>query len=478
MRLIRTQSNSASRREFLKRATALGTLGAAAPFALNLAGIGSAAAQAAPTDYKALVCVFLNGGNDHNNTVIPYDVGSHAGYAAARGGTVSTGGIALDRASLLEIVPATSQGSGRQFALSAELAPLQSLFALGKAAVVANVGPLITPITNAAQYRAGTVATPPKLFSHNDQTATWQAFSPEGGKVGWGGRLGDMFASANSNALFTAISASGNALFLSGQDIFQYQVSTSGATAINGTNSTNLFGSGNGANSGANVLKSLIQQGSSNMLEQDHASVVGRSVGAASLISSSLASVPATDARVALGTQSGNRLAQQLQIVARLIAVNSTLGAKRQVFFVSIGGFDTHDNQIISQAALHTQLAGAIDYFYKATVALGVSNQTTLFTSSEFGRTLSSNGDGSDHGWGSHHFVVGGAVKGGDIYGTFPVVALGTTDDVGSGRLLPSSSVDQYASTMAKWFGVGDSNLNLIAPNIGNFATRDMGFMT
>jgi uncharacterized protein (DUF1501 family) len=181
---------------------------------------------------------------------------------------------------------------------------------------------------------------------------------------------------------------------------------------------------------------------------------------------------------VALGAQANNKLAQQLQIVARLIAVNGALGAKRQVFFVSLGGFDTHDNQIVTQASLHTQLAGAIDYFYQSTVALGVASQTTLFTASDFGRTLTSNGDGSDHGWGAHHFVVGGAVKGGDIYGTFPVVAMGTTDDVGSGRLLPLSSVDQYASTMAKWFGVGDSNLNLIAPNIGNFTKRDLGFMT
>jgi uncharacterized protein (DUF1501 family) len=469
---------SASRREFLKRAAALGTLGSATPFALNLAGIGSAAAQTVPTDYKALVCIFLNGGNDHNNTVMPYDTGSHSAYAAARGGTVSAGGIALDRASLQEIIPATSQGSGRQFALSAELAPLQALFASGKAAVVANVGPLITPITDAAQYKAGKVATPPKLFSHNDQQATWQAFSPEGGKIGWGGRLGDMFASSNTNSIFTAISASGNAVFLSGQSIFQYQIGTGGATAITAADTTkSLFGSGTGTNSGASVLRSLIRQGSSNAFEQDHASVVGRSIDAASLVSTALATLPATDARVALGAQANNRLAQQLQIVARLIAVNSTLGAKRQVFFVSLGGFDTHDNQIIAQAALHTQLAGAIDYFYKATVALGVDKQATLFTASDFGRTLTSNGDGSDHGWGAHHFVVGGAVKGGDIYGAFPVVAMGTTDDVGSGRLLPRNSVDQYAGTMAKWFGVGDSSLNLIAPNIGNFSTRDLGFM-
>lgn len=470
-------TGSASRREFLKRAAALGTLGGITPLALNLAAMSASAAQTMPTDYKALICLFMNGGNDHNNTVMPFDAASHAAYAAARGGAVSEGGIALDLASLLEIVPATSQGSGRRFALSTELAPLQSLFAQGKAAVVANVGPLITPIANAAAYKAGTLAIPPKLFSHNDQQATWQAFSTEGSKIGWGGRLGDLFASANSNALFTAISVSGNAVFLSGQSIFQYQVGTSGATAISGASNTNLFGSGNGANSGANVLKSLVQQSSSHVLEQDHASVVKRSIEASGLVGSALATVPASDARVALGAQANNRLAQQLQIVARLIAVNSALGTKRQVFFVSLGGFDTHDNQIVAQAALHSQVAGAIDYFYKATVALGVADKATLFTASDFGRTLSSNGDGSDHGWGSHHFVVGGAVKGRDIYGTFPVVALNTADDVGSGRLLPSTSVDQYACTLAKWFGVDDANLGLIAPNIGNFTTKNMGFM-
>ena len=471
----RNNPSTAARREFLKRAAALGTLGGATPFALNLAGIGTAAAQTMPTDYKALVCLFMSGGNDHNNTIMPYDVSSHTAYAAARGGTVSTGGIALDRTSMLEITPTTSQGSGRQFALSTELAPLQALFSAGKAAVIANVGPLITPIANAAQYKTGTIATPPKLFSHNDQQATWQAFSPEGVKIGWGGRLGDMFANANTKSLFTAISASGNAVFLSGQNIFQYQVSNSGATIISGSTNTNLFGSGN---NGATALKSLIQQSSSNVLELDHANVSARSLSAANDVTDALSTIPANDARVALGAQSANRLAQQLQVVARLIAVNSTLGAKRQVFFVNIGGFDTHDNQIVAQAALHTQVASAIDYFYKATVALGVSNQTTLFTASDFGRTLTSNGDGSDHGWGSHHFVVGGAVKGGDVYGTFPIVALGTTDDVGSGRLLPTTSVEQYAATMAKWFGVSDSNLSIITPNIGNFTTRDMGFMT
>lgn len=467
---------SQSRREFLKRAAALSTLGGATPFALNLAGLGTVAAQTAPSDYRALVCVFLSGGNDHNNTVMPFDTSSHATYATARGGTVSAGGIALDRNTLLEIIPATSQGSGRQFAVSTELAPIQSLFSAGKAAVLANVGPLVVPITGAAQYKSGSVVTPAKLFSHNDQQATWQAFTPEGSKVGWGGRLGDMFASSNSNAIFTAISASGNTVFLSGQSIFQYQIGTSGATKISGLSNTNLFGSGNGTNGGASILRSLIQQGSS-YLEQDHADVVTRSVNAADLVTTALVSIPATDSRVALGTQSNNRLAQQLQIVARLIGVNSTLGAKRQVFFVNLGGFDTHDNQISAQATLHTQLAGAIDYFYKATVALGLANQTTLFTASDFGRTLTSNGDGSDHGWGSHHFIVGGAVKGGDIYGAFPVVAFGTNEDVGSGRLLPTTSVDQYAATLAKWFGVADSDMNLVVPNIGSFSTRDLGFM-
>lgn len=465
-----TTPHKASRREFLKRAAALSTLGSAAPFALNLAGIGAASAQSLP-DYRALVCLFLYGGNDHNNMVVPYDTTAYANYQASRLG------LEQPYANLLEIVPASSQGAGRQFALPTEMAPLQALFQQQHAAVLANVGPLLVP-TTLADYKAGKNL-PPKLFSHNDQQATWQAFSPEGVKVGWGGRMGDLLMSQNSDTTFTAISASGNAVMLAGQNVLQYQVGTSGATKINGAVATSLFGSA----SGDDALRALIMQGGSNLIEQDHAAVVKRSYAAADKLTTALATVPATDATVALPSDLANdNFAKQMQIILRLIAVRSALGAKRQVFFLSLGGFDTHDNQLTLQAALFTRMAKVMDYFYQSTVALGVQDSATLFTASDFGRTLTSNGDGSDHGWGAHHFIVGGAVKGGDIYGQFPDVRLGTSanpnpQDTGSGRFLPTTSVDQYAATLAKWFGVADSDLALVAPNIGNFASSNLGFV-
>lgn len=458
--------NNASRREFLKRAAALSALGGAAPFALNLAGIGAAAAATDP-DYKALVCLFFYGGNDQTNTVIPYDATSYNDYYAARDT------IARAQADLLPLTTLSDLG-GRQLALPKEFAPIKTLFDGGKAAILANVGPLVAPIKDAAEYKSGKVPVPPKLFSHNDQTATWQAFTPEGAKLGWGGRFGDLLGSMNSNAVFTAVSAAGNTVFLSGTNTFQYQISSSGAVGINNINATSLFGSPQGAA----ALRAVSTGNSSQLFEREHGRIVQRSIDAQAAVAAALATLPTTDARVALPTaQANNNLARQLQVVARLAGVSAALGVKRQVFFVSIGGFDTHDNQLTQQPTLHTAIAGAVDYFYNATVQLGIANNVTLFTGSDFGRTLTSNGDGSDHGWGSHHFIVGGAVKGQDVYGSFPVVKLGTAEDVGSGRLLPTTSVDQYAATLGRWFGVSDSDLGTILPNIGRFSTRYLNFI-
>ena len=455
---------SQSRREFLRTASRLSIAGTAAPFALNLATIGAAAAQSA-TDYRALVCVFLYGANDHNNTVIPFDTTSYAAYTAARSA------IARPMSALLPLtssVPLAGANAGRQFALPAELGALMPIWDAGKLAVMANVGPLIVPTTK-IQYNNLSVPLPPKLFSHNDQQSVWQASSPEGARAGWGGRIGDLMASQNANTIFTCNSISGSAVFVAGQTTVAYQLSTAGSTAISGITGS-LFGSASASAS----LRSLITSGGANIFTQDLADTARRSIDANVSLSAALANAPDLAPPADVAT---NSLAAQLSVVARMIAARNTLGAKRQVFFVSLGGWDTHNNQLTTQPNLHALVASALSYFYGATVSLGISDRVTTFTGSDFGRTLTSNGDGCDHGWGSHHFVMGGAVKGQQHYGTFPVMGVNNNDEVGSGRLLPTTSVDQYAATLARWFGVSDTDMRLVLPNIGNFGSSNVGFM-
>ena len=453
-----------SRRQFLQNAAHLSVAGTAAPFALNLAGIGAAAAQTA-TDYRALVCVFLYGANDHNNTVIPYDAASFAAYTSARA-TIAR--PFADLLPLTSINPLPGTNAGRQFALAKELAPLKTIWDAGKLGIVANVGPLIVPTTK-TQYTNLSVPLPPKLFSHNDQQSVWQASAAEGAINGWGGRMGDLMASQNTNTVFTCNSITGSAVFLAGQSTISYQLGTSGSVAITGTKGT-LFGSASASGS----LKSLVTAGGSNIFTQDLAETTQRSIDADASLATALATAPDLTLPADLANSS---LAAQLRVVARMIASRTQLGAMRQVFLVSLGGFDTHDYQLINQPALHTQVASALSYFYNATVALGVADKVTTFTGSDFGRTLTSNGDGSDHGWGSHHFVMGGAVRGQQYFGTFPIMGINNNDEVGSGRLLPSTSVDQYAATLARWFGVSDTDLKLVVPNIINFSSSNLGFM-
>ena len=474
-----------TRRAFLRRSTQLGLAGTALPFALNLAAMGEAAAFTA-TDYKALVCVFLYGGNDYANTVVTYDDDSYNRYAAIRGGAGQAGGgIAIAKAALANTVltPTVPLPGGRQYALHPAMTGLTGLFNSGKAAVQLNVGPLVVPLTR-AQYNSPdrrAYPVPPKLFSHNDQQSVWQSSSPEGSTVGWGGNMGDLALSSNGNSLFTCIAVTGNAVFLSGDSALQYQVSTNGAVAINGVKN-NVYGSS--AVRGA--LSALIQQPSAHTLENEYTRVTTRAVTSESQITSALAG-----STLSTTFPASNPLADQLRMVARLIGARGALGSKRQVFMVSLGGFDLHDNLIAQQPVLMQRVSDALTAFYNATVELGVADKVTAFTASDFGRTLSSNGDGSDHGWGSHHFMVGGAVKGAAFYGTPPPVSITNTaapEDqwhVGQGRLLPSTSVDQYAATLAKWFGVADSEMAGVLPNIRQFGAAagrpdypvDLGFL-
>lgn len=466
----------ASRREFLRTSSLLSVLGpAGAPFAINLATIGAAAAQTAD-DYRALVCVFLLGGNDHHNTVIATDAVSWAEYQRLR--TTPPDPIALPApgaaGGVLPIEPNTPQ-TGRSFALHPNLGSLKTLFDAGRAAVVANVGPLIAPMTK-AQYTSGSVPRPPKLFSHNDQQSTWQAYAPEGARYGWGGRMGDLLASRNAASTFTCMSVSGNAVWLSGQSTLQYQVGADGGIPIAGL-SGSLFGS----SSAGSVLRSIVTADRAHLIGRELNRVTARSIDAQAALNAAMLPAGAVEAvPLVPGTTQSNALAAQLQTVARVIGGRGALGAKRQVFFVSIGGFDTHDAQRVNQANLMTRIGQALEYFDRLMVspAVNAGNDVTLFTASDFGRTLTSNGDGTDHGWGAHHFVTGGAVRGKDIYGRYPVIGVNTDDDVGQGRLLPALSVDQYAGTLARWFGLSDAQLADVFPNLRNFALADLGFMT
>ncbi len=465
-----SKTSNIARRAFLRRLGHLGLAGSAAPWALNLAALGEAAAFSAD-GYKALVCIFLYGGNDHGNTLIPYDSANHAEYLAARGA------LGIARASL-DATALTGAGLpvGRAFALAPTLAPLKALFDRQQLAVQLNVGPLLAP-TTLAQYQARSVPLPPKLFSHNDQQSVWQSSQAEGSVKGWGGNLGDLALAGNGGAsLFTCMSVTGNAVFLSGDQALAYQIGPAGAVAINGvTQDSGMYG----AASCREALRALLTQDRSHVLEHELNRITTRSIATQATLAGALAgSAGQFDAalpdKVDGRTQSLNR---QLKMVARLIAARNALGLKRQVFLVSLGGFDTHDNLMANHPALLGQVGAAMAGFQQSLDALGVGPQVTTFTASDFGRTLTSNGDGSDHGWGSHHFVMGGAVKGGAFYGSAPTTALKGPEDVGQGRLLPSTSVDQYAATLARWFGVADAELTQISPHIGRFEARDLGFL-
>jgi uncharacterized protein (DUF1501 family) len=471
-------------------------LTSAGVFAASLAAVGSAAAHSVTSSspYKALVCLFMNGGNDSHNWVYPFDTANYNAYAQARGGVYDASsnptGLALAAGSSAMAAPAMTDG--RQFTMAPLLAPLRTLYDAGKLAVLANVAPLVKPTTK-AQYQSGAWDLPSKLFSHNDQQSIWQASAPEGARFGWAGRMGDLLMSANDQPVFTSISATGNTVMLAGQNVVQYQVGTRGSLTFNGI-------SGNPMNSTTGAAQALaaMQDVGITALQAEYARIVRRARETDTLFKTRvLVNDTSFDAKVTLPSTAyasvpqgqpasldADSLAQQLRIVAQIISKNTAIGARRQVFMVSIGGFDTHDNHYRSQSILMQRVAGCIQYFTDSMAALGLADNVALFTASDFGRTLVSNGKGSDHGWGATHFIAGGsgltgasAVKGNDIYGSMAPAGLGHAWDLGSGRLLPTTSVEQYAATLGKWFGLAPTDLDLVLPNLGNFATRDLGFM-
>lgn len=458
------KSKGLARRAFMQRFALLSTAGAASSFSLGLSGIAELAAQNSDDDYKALVCVFLQGGNDHANTLIPYDRANYSKYHAIRGD------VALTHESLANSVLWQPEDQvltdNMALALSPSMPNLKARFDLGEMAPLLNVGALLAPLTK-AQYESSNTSAfprPAKLFSHNDQRSTWQAFEPEGARSGWGGRIGDIALSSNQNSMFTAINASGQGVFLNGENSSAFTVSVNGPIVMR----TGAFDQ----TRARQAMEALLVQTGNNVLANDYAALNSRSISYGGFVSDALDGAPSIT-----NFGSGNSIASQLSIVAKLISVRAGLGAKRQVFFVQMPGFDNHSNLTSAHQNLLSELDSALESFQQAIEGLGLAKSVTTFTASDFGRTLTTNGNGTDHGWGGHHFVIGGDVAGSRFYGRAPHISTSRDDQVGSGRLLPTTSVDQYASTLALWFGVPAGDLNWIAPNIGRFEGFDIGLM-
>lgn len=412
------------------------------------------------SDYRALVCVFLYGGNDCYNMLVPSDLAHHNVYAAGRGA------LAIARDELLALNPLNSASDGGTYGLHPSMAPLRNLFDNGQAALLANVGPLLHPITK-AQYQAGSVPVPAQLFSHSDQQVLWQTPQAEvGNRRGWGGRLADMFADSNPNTqLSMNISLAGENIYQAGNDVVPYFVSTEGAEGFEFV--TQPWEAQRRA-----TFLALRDASYAHPLQRQYARVVRRAMDNEVMVNQALAGAPTLSTAFP-----DTYLAQQLRMVARLISVRNPLQMTRQIFFVGMGGYDTHDNQLGVHGDLLAELSGALAAFHAATVEMGLDDRVTAFTASDFGRTLSINGDGTDHGWGGHQVVVGGSVRGQRYYGLFPNLAVEGPDDAGWGQIIPTTSVDQYAATLARWYGLPDSDRALIFPNLANFASPDLGFM-
>ncbi len=534
------------RRDFLKQFCATLAGGSALSLFPQLQLMSSALANTAGDPaYKALVCVFLNGGSDSANWLVPSDASRFAVYQTARGGiyTGTNGPLGLAQASLLSVNMAGPGGvalpAGQSYGLHPACADwtaiddngvqtsmpgLSSLTNQGKVAWLANVGTLVVPLTKAT-YSNPALPKPPQLYSHNDQTNLWfQGQETPNFRYGWGGQVADLLFSQNTPIVGSSppltvpmnISFAGSNRFQIGSQVVPYQMSGCGdpnggnpfAGSVVGTNFANCSGSNTldnfracataGLNAGETALCSLLGA-NTNLLENEHASTMRRAMDLAGQMATKLTGSPngsllntpfralADNQAVAgynLTADGGNSLAEQLAMVARLIKMRSQLGQTRNIFFVSLGGFDTHATQMPDngQPRLLRRISRALGSFYQALVEMGVENSVTTFTMSEFARTLNSNGDGSDHAWGGVQMVMGGAVNGGNattgrIYGTFPDQTLNGPDSFSRGQMIPTMAMDQMGATLASWMGLGSTEVNTIFPNLSNFSSSNIGFV-
>ena len=506
------KSAEISRRDFLRRAAcaAVGTAAMTSAISdLRLMNAAVAQSNIGANNYKALVCIFLQGGNDSNNLIIPTSA-AYGYYNSTR-----TPVLAIPQSAILPVTSlgsnGTNAGDGNTYGLHPGCPELQQLFGEGKLAFLFNTGTLVYPLT-LAQYSANSVPRPPQLFSHADQQTQWQTSVPDQPPTtGWGGRCADLLNSVLPTApISLMVTLAGANTFEIGNLVSQYSVSTSGAISL-----SLPFNPGGGANTNRlPALLNLLGLPYTNLQAQAYAGVAEQSIHSAALLNNAIASTAAptywTNANpltgvtgfpakitppVTGGTAFTSTLSPQLQMVARLIAAGSTaaasggFGMRRQIFFVQVGGYDLHTGQTSYSSnspqnvvlGAHTNLLAELSQsmfaFQRAMEQLGLANSVTSFTASDFGRTFPSNGQGSDHGWGSHHLILGGAVNGQKTYGQFPAFRLSSPNDLGTGRWIPTTAIDQYFATLATWFGVDAGNLTTVFPNIGRFASPNLGFI-
>lgn len=454
-----------NRREFLKKSGAAAAATMAATPGLTYAQVIGGGAPF--TDYRALVCIFLFGGNDSFNMLVPNTPAEYNAYAASRQN------LAIAQQDLLPINPTSFAPGSEPFGLHPAMTSMQQLFESSDASFVTNVGPLIEQTTK-DQFFNQSVALPPQLFSHNDQQDQWLSLrgkSPS--KTGWAGRMADLIrTNVASQNMATNASLFGSNLFQSADETVAYVMGPTGPEQFAYMSS----------NPGAGILYEqgqafgrIIDAPYASIYERGFAAVQRRAIDSAETVSAAI--TDAVDKGLVTTVFPAGQLGTQLRTVAQLIASRDLLQMQRQIFFVATGGFDSHDDQNLNQPGLLANISESIAAFHAATVELEIADAVTTFTQSDFGRTLTSNGDGTDHAWGGNQIIVGGSVVGQDVYGTFPVLEIGGDDDVGGGRMIPTTSADQYAATLARWFGIPDVDLDIVAPHIDNFAQRDLGFM-
>lgn len=434
------------------------------------ANAGSTTAAQLDPGHKALVCLFLAGGNDSNNMVVPTDVTRYQEYAKGRGA------LGLPREALLPV--SYRSPTGQTYGLHPAMPEVRSMFDRGSAAIVANVGTLLHPTTR-AQYTNRTVPLPPGLYGHNSGQVDWQSSLPDRGfHTGWGGRVADLTQSLNgNNRVSMSLSVAGQNFFQVGRNVSQYSVNLNG-----GLNLGEWGPPGSTAGLRTSALDDIINLQNQNLFETAYAGIMRGAIDDGLHLSSFL---KGPSPYSSFFSSLNSSLSQQLHMICRLVALQQPLGLRRQVFFAQVNGWDLHDSQLSidspvsgAHANLLRDVSRSVDAFYSALRSIGAENQVTTFTASDFGRTLGTNGDGSDHAWGSHHLVMGGAVRGAQVYGKMPEFQLGGPDDAGDrGLWIPTISVDEYSATLAKWFGVSAPDLPIALPNIGRFSQPDLGFM-